>query len=229
MHPSQPNADEIQKTLHSDTAPSTVSKWPPPLRPPLTKQLLHLQLQTKAWIARNRSCRTWPISWLSRSSLVEKGRIFVLLCPKYILICLTVIRSRPEFHPTVSDDMVELTVDPTTSPTSPSSYNAYGRIYQRQTSPFIALNTVVVAGILHETADSEDETTEDKPTWVLTLLPSSQTATLHVWYSKQVIQCWNTLCSIIPNFREQMLQLSGDPKTRKAVCSQVSAFRSIFS
>ena len=39
--------------------------------------------------------------------------------------------------------------------------------------------------------------------------------------SKQVIQCWDILCGIIPNFREQMLELSGDPKTRKAVCAQV--------
>ena len=58
--------------------------------------------------------------------------------------------------------MAESIVDPATSPTAPSSYNAYGRIYQRQTSPFIALSTVVVAGIRHETADSDDEEIDDR-------------------------------------------------------------------
>ncbi|KJA25616.1 hypothetical protein HYPSUDRAFT_199737 [Hypholoma sublateritium FD-334 SS-4] len=63
---------------------------------------------------------------------------------------------------------------------------------------------MVVAGIRHETADSGDEAINDVPIM-------------------RAIQCWDTLCGIIPNFREQMLQLSADPKTRKAVCSQISA------
>ncbi|KJA20595.1 hypothetical protein HYPSUDRAFT_203728 [Hypholoma sublateritium FD-334 SS-4] len=114
-------------------------------------------------------------------------------------------RSRPAFHPVVGEkENTESIVDPTASPAPTSSYNGYGRIFQRQTSPFIAISTIVVAGILHETADSGDEATDDIA-------------------SMRVIQCWDILCGIIPNFREQMLQLSADPKTRRAVCSQIGA------
>ena len=102
----------------------------------------------------------WPTTWLSLSFMVEKGREFDFVL-KFILICFSV-RPRPEFHPPVSENMAELIDDPATSTIAPSSYNAYGRIYQRQTSPFIALSTIVVAGIRHETADSDDEATDDK-------------------------------------------------------------------
>ncbi len=102
----------------------------------------------------------WQTTWLSLSFMVEKGREFNLIL-KFILTCFSV-RPRPEFHPPVPQNMAESNIDQATSTTALSSYNAYGRIYQRQTSPFIALSTVVVAGIRHETADSDDEETDDK-------------------------------------------------------------------
>lgn len=136
-------------------------------------------------------------------------------------------RSRPAFQ---LDDDAESTDAPTDapSPMSSSSYYGYGRIFQRQTSPFIAISTIVVAGIRHETADSDDEGVDDVAMFVFYPLPhtASQTdehSTTYLYiHSRRAIQCWDTLCSIVPNFREQMLQLSADPKTRKAVCSQVS-------
>ncbi|KJA14472.1 hypothetical protein HYPSUDRAFT_200946 [Hypholoma sublateritium FD-334 SS-4] len=96
-------------------------------------------------------------------------------------------RSRPAFHQ--ADDSGS-TVGPIDAAPSTSSY--YG--------------AMVVAGIRHETADSDDEAVDDIPTI-------------------RAIQCWGTLCSIIPDFREQMLQLSADPKTRKAISAGAAAAR----
>lgn len=41
-----------------------------------------------------------------------------------------------------------------------ASYLGYGRIFQRQSNPFMAITTIVVAGIRHEAAESEDEEDE---------------------------------------------------------------------
>lgn len=80
----------------------------------------------------------------------------------YDILTCSSSRSRPAFHPVVGEkENIESIVDPTASPAPMSSYNGYGRIFQRQTSPFIAISTIVVAGILHETADSGDEATDD--------------------------------------------------------------------
>lgn len=72
-------------------------------------------------------------------------------------------RSRPAFH--LADD-AESTDGPINAPSPTSSYYGYGRIFQRQTTPFIAISTIVVAGIRHETADSDDEAIDDTPTFV---------------------------------------------------------------
>ena len=72
-------------------------------------------------------------------------------------------RSRPAFHQV---DDSESTDGSTDAPSPTSSYYGYGRIFQRQTSPFIAISTIVVAGIRRETADSDDETADDIPTYV---------------------------------------------------------------
>lgn len=67
-------------------------------------------------------------------------------------------RSRPEFH-LAGIENVEPTADSAEASSSPSSYLGYGRIFQRQTSPFIAISTIVTEGIRHEAADSGDEAT----------------------------------------------------------------------
>lgn len=81
-------------------------------------------------------------------------------------------RSRPTFH--LAGDNTESTDGSTDAASPASSYHGYGRIFQRQTTPFIAISTIVVAGIRHETADSGDEATNDVPTFVF--YPLLQTA-----------------------------------------------------
>ena len=107
----------------------------------------------------------WPttLSSLSFAVAVEKGRKYIFIVP-YVLISSLSIRSRPIFQPFATQENASESIDPTASPAPTSSYNGYGRIFQRQTNPFTAISTIVVAGIRHETADSDDETPDDEPT-----------------------------------------------------------------
>ena len=52
---------------------------------------------------------------------------------------------------------IDKAVEPMAAESPKSSYLGYGRIFQRQSNPFMAISTIVVAGIRHEAAESEDE------------------------------------------------------------------------
>ena len=130
------------------------------------KIVWHLQARmVEVRLAHKRFFRTWPTTLYSLYFAVEKGRknIFTVF---YVLTSSSFIRSRPIFHPFATQENDTESIDPTASPTPTSSYNGYGRIFQRQTNPFTAISTIVVTGIRHETADSDDETPDDEATWV---------------------------------------------------------------
>ena len=105
----------------------------------------------------------WPIILFNLSSAVGKGRKYILTV-SYVLTSSLSIRARPSFYQVAAQENETESIDPTASPASTSSYNGYGRIFQRQTNPFTAISTIVVVGIRHETADSDDETPDDEPT-----------------------------------------------------------------
>lgn len=98
----------------------------------------------------------WPTTLLNLSSRGEKGEQTHSI--PYCILNVLCFRSRPAFHP-AGPENIEPSVDLATTPSSTSSYLVYRRIFQMQTSPFIAINTIVVAGIHHEVADSGDEAT----------------------------------------------------------------------
>lgn len=111
-------------------------------------------------IVLNESSRKWPLTLLNLSfkAVEEKGKQVRLTA--YCILNVVRFRSRPAFQPEVGEN-VDLTAVLTTTPSLTSTYLGYGRIFQRQTTPFISINILVVAGIRHEAADSGDDTPSD--------------------------------------------------------------------
>lgn len=102
----------------------------------------------------------WPITLLDLFSkgVEEKGKQVRSIA--YCILNVVCFRSRPAFQPEVSKD-IKLTVDSMTTTSSTSSYLGYRWIFQRQTTPFIPINILVVVGIRHKAVDSGDEAPDD--------------------------------------------------------------------
>ncbi|KAF8182276.1 hypothetical protein BJ912DRAFT_928631 [Pholiota molesta] len=94
------------------------------------------------------------------------------------------------------------------SPSDSKGYPSYGRIYGRQDDPFTNIDTVVNFGIKYEITEEDWENGEEQQT-----LSTKDGRLLH---------SWELLCSIIPDFRRQMLALSDHRKLRKATCQQAT-------
>ncbi|KAG6826153.1 hypothetical protein H0H92_000934 [Tricholoma furcatifolium] len=89
---------------------------------------------------------------------------------------------------------------------SAPDYIDFGRYYLRQADPFLPIDRITTFGLQHEIQDSDDET-------------SQELSSLDARY----LLCWNTLCQVIPGFKNTVLELSNKLKEQKCICKQISS------
>ncbi|KJA19626.1 hypothetical protein HYPSUDRAFT_204370 [Hypholoma sublateritium FD-334 SS-4] len=85
-------------------------------------------------------------------------------------------------------------------------YQTLGRMYGRQGDPFVKVDAIVNFGLKHETAEEDDENTEEH-----------QETPENI----RLLFGWTLLCSMIPEFCVQMLALAGLRGLRRAACQRI--------